>query len=76
MEKKIVNEDQFVAVCNQELRKHPDFEEGMVIIGVPEGYSGPDLSGYNWKGPEYMPAIVSQIVNTVKEKYELRVTQR
>jgi len=74
MSKQIVNEDEFIALCNQELRKRPDFEEGMEIIGVPEGYSGSDLSGYNWKGPDSMPGIVSQVVSMVNENYELRVT--
>ncbi len=76
MGKQILNEDEFIAICNQELQKHPDYEEGMEIIGVPEGYSGSVLSGYNWKGPEFMPGIVSQVVKAVKEKYELRVTQK
>ena len=74
MTKQIVNEDEFLAACNQELRKHDRFEEGMKIIGVPEGYSGSDLSGYNWTGPDSMPGIVAQVVKVVNEKYELRVT--
>ena len=74
MSKQIVNEDEFIAICNQELRKHPDYEERMEVMGVPEGYSGSNLSGYNWKGPDSMPGIVAQVVQTVEEKYELRVT--
>lgn len=76
MSKKIVNEDEYIKVCNEELHKHPDYEEGMEIIGVPEGYSGSDLSGYNWKGPDSMPGIVSQVASKINEMYELRVTQR
>ncbi len=76
MSKQIVNEDEFIKICNQELQKRPDYEEGMEVIGVPEGHSGSDLSGYNWKGPAIMPSIVSQVVNSVEEKYELRVTER
>lgn len=76
MSKQIVNEDQFLEACNQELRNHPDYEEGMEIIGVPQDASGSDLSGYNWNGPDSMPGIVSSVVNKVKEQYELRVTQR
>ncbi len=76
MSKQIVNEDQFLEACNQELRNHPDYEEGMEIIGVPQDASGSDLSGYTWKGPDSMPGIVSSVVNKVKEQYELRVTQR
>jgi hypothetical protein len=49
----------------------------MEIIGVPEGYSGSNLSGYNWKGPESkMPGIVAQVAAKVKEHYELQVSPR
>lgn len=76
MSKQIVNENQFLEACNQELRNHPDYEEGMEIIGVPQDASGSGLSGYNWKGPDSMFGIVSSVVNKVKEQYELRITQR
>ncbi len=76
MSKKLVNEDKFIELCNEELRNQPDYEEGMEIIGVPEDASGSDLSGYNWKGPDSMPGIVSIVVKKVKEKYELNVTPR
>ena len=65
-----------MVACNEELKNHPDYEEGMEIIGVPQDASGSDLSGYNWKGPDSMPGIVSTVVHKVKEQYELRVTQR
>jgi hypothetical protein len=77
MAKPIVNEDQFIELCDKELRNHPSYEEGMEIIGVPEGYSGSNLSGYNWKGPESkMPGIVAQVAAKVKEHYELQVSPR
>ena len=74
MSKQIVNEDEFIVACNEKLRKLPEFEEGMEVIGVPKGSSGTDLSGYNWKGPDSMPGLVSLIVKKVNENYELRVT--
>lgn len=70
MDKIIVNEDEYIVLCNEELRKHPSYQEGMEIIGVPEGKSGPELSGYDWKGPGFMPGIVSEVVHKVNEKYE------
>jgi hypothetical protein len=75
MDKQIINENEFIKLCNEELRNHPDYEDGMEIIGVPKGESGSDLSGYNWKGPEKMPSIVSEVVRAVKEKYQLHVTR-
>lgn len=75
MSKQIVNEDQYLEICNCELRKDPDYKEGMKIIGVPRGSSGSSLSGYTWDGPAaIMPALVSKIVSAVKKQYELRVT--
>jgi hypothetical protein len=76
MDKQIVNEDQFIELCNQELRNHQYFEKGMKNNGVPDDASGSELSGYNWEGPDSMPIIVSSVVNKVKENYELRVTPR
>ena len=46
----------------------------MEIIGVSDGYSGSDLSGYNWTGPDSKPGTVAQVVNVINKKYELRVT--
>lgn len=77
MEKILVNEDQYIAVMNEELKKHPLFEIGMEIIGVPEGYSGGDLSGYNHKGPESkMPSIVHEVSTAVGNSYTLVLTKR
>jgi hypothetical protein len=76
MNKQIVNEDQFLEACNQELKKHPNYEEGMEIVGVPQDASGSDLTGYNWKGPASMPGIVVSVIKKVKEQYELYVTPR
>lgn len=61
MSKIIVDEDEYLKVCNEELRKHPDYEDEMEIIGVPQGLEGKDLSGYDWKGGERMEGIVSQV---------------
>jgi len=76
MPKQIVNEDQYLEICNHELKKDPDYKEGMKIIGVPRG-SGSNLSGYSWEGPNaIMPALISRIVSTVGKQYELRATPR
>ena len=74
MSKQIVNEDEHIAILNQELRKLPGYEEGMEVIGVPVGYSGSDLSGYDFNGPDYTSGLVALAVKSFNEKYELRVT--
>lgn len=76
MNKVKVNEDDYIALCNQELQNHSDFQEGMKIIGVPPGKSGSDLTGYNWEGPSaVMAMLVSSVVGKIREKYELDVSQ-
>lgn len=77
MSKQMLNENQYLEILNRELRNDPDYREGMKIIGVPQGSTGSDLSGYSWEGPkEVMPGLVSKIVSLSKKNYELRVTQR
>ena len=77
MSKIIVNEDELIEISNQELKKHEYYEEGMEIIGVPEGLSGSNLSGYSWKGPDaLMSNIVSDVMHKVKLEYELKVTYK
>ena len=46
----------------------------MEVIGVPVGYSGSDLSGYDFNGPDYTSGLVALAVKSFNEKYELRVT--
>lgn len=74
MSKQIVNEDEHIAILNRELQKLDGYQEGMEVIGVPEGYSGSDLSGYSFNGPELTRGLVALAVKSFKEKYELRVT--
>jgi hypothetical protein len=76
MNKQIVNEDEFIGLCNKELRNQPEYEEGMEIIGVPGNTSGSDLSGYKWKGSDSIRSIVSKVVDKVKLKHELHITPR
>ncbi len=72
MSKNIEDKDSFLELCNKELQNQPEYEEGMEIIGVPNGTSGTDLSGYNWKGPsEIMPGLVSKVVKKLKKQHNL-----
>jgi hypothetical protein len=77
MDKTLVNEDQYIILCNQELKNHPDFQEGMKIIGVPKDATGFNLTGLNWEGPSTeMPSLTAIVESKVKENYELRVTRK
>ncbi len=46
----------------------------MEVIGVPEGHSWADPSGYSFNGPEHTRSLIAQAVKSFNEKYELRVT--
>lgn len=37
MTKQIVDEDGYIHVCNEELQRHSQYENGMEIVGAPEG---------------------------------------
>jgi len=67
MSGELVNEEQYVNICNQELRKHPDYEEGMAIISVPPDTSSSNINGYSWEGPDSMPGIVADVINKVNK---------
>ena len=72
MEREIVRDlDKWLVICNEELRKYPDFQEGMKITGTPDKCFGPTFSGYSWKGPSGMRPIVSAVMKKVKENYKL-----
>ena len=76
MAKTLVNEDEYIELCNRELKKHHEYKDGMEIIGVPEGGSGSGLSGISARGEGLTGAIVAQVESRVKEKYELSATPR
>ena len=76
MTKKVVYEDEYIDLCNQELKRRPDYEDGMEIVGVPEGYSGSRLTGFEWKGPDSKRDIFARVTSAVNEKYVRGVTPR
>lgn len=76
MIKPVLNEDGFIEKCNEELRKHPDYEEGMEFIPVPKKSSGSTMSGYDWKDSKNRTGVFDQIANEVKQMYDVQVTIR
>jgi hypothetical protein len=73
MFKKVVNEEEFIELCNAELRRHPDFEEGMEIIDIPEDSYDFSMKDYRWKGPGSIQKIISDVVGKVREEYDYRI---
>lgn len=76
MDRIAVNEDQYIALCNKELKRHELYEEGMEVINVPEEATGAEASGYSWKGPDQTAGIVADVIGVVNKKYRLVVTYR
>lgn len=73
MFKKVVSEEEFLDLCNQELRRHPDFEEGMKITGLPLNATFSDPQGYQWDGPRATERLIPEVVSKVQEQYEFHV---
>lgn len=76
MDRIAVNEDRYIALCNEELRRHKLYEDGMEVINVPEEATGAEASGYSWKGPDHTAGVVADVVPIVNRKYRLVVTYR
>lgn len=47
MGKNVINEDEFITICNDELKKHEFYEKGMEIVPSPEGSKESSMSGYS-----------------------------
>ena len=69
--KQIVNEEEYIALLNIELKKHPEYKDGMVVIGLPNGH---DPSGWRCEGPVFMPGIANDIQAIVDENYQYIAT--
>ena len=71
-----VNETRYLTLCNEELKRHELYEEGMKIINVPEEATGAESSGYSWKGPVQTAGVVGDVVEIVNQKYRLIVARQ
>jgi len=61
--KQRVSPEEYIRLLNEELKRHPECEEGMEFIPSPEGTSGEKIVGYvlkNMNGRKDLFAAVSQ----------------
>jgi len=61
--KKKVSPEEYIALLNEELHRHPDFEDGMEFVPNPAGAHGKEIVGYtlrNMNGRKDLFAAVSQ----------------
>jgi len=76
MSKKIIDENQHIELLNEKLRAHQDYQEGMKVVGVPKGYSGADLDGYEIEGPGPVRGLVADIDAAIREEYDIQISPR
>ncbi|MDT8405035.1 hypothetical protein, partial [Sulfuriflexus sp.] len=72
MTKPVISKDQFIDICNERLREHDMYEEGMLFMVSPEGSTEP--SGYTWPTRGQAgdkPALFTNIATSVREDYEV-----
>lgn len=61
--KERVTPDEYIALLNEELQRHPERQEGMEFVANPEGATGKEIAGYvlkNMNGRKDIFAAVSQ----------------
>lgn len=61
--KQRVSPEEYIALLNEELKRHPGREEGMEFVANPEGATGKEVVGYtlkNLNGRKDLFAAVSQ----------------
>jgi hypothetical protein len=58
-------EDQWIVELNSQLRKDPDYEEGMAFVPYPEGAKGGEMSGYSTIGPFGLMGIYARVAHKV-----------
>ena len=73
MAKPKLNEGQYIAEMNRQLRDHEDFREGMAFVPYPEGANGRAMSGYSVTGPFGLMGVFAQIAHSVADQYDLDV---
>ena len=73
MAKKVVSEDEYIELLNQELRNHEFYQEGMVVVASPEGATGHNISGYSLKGGEYWPKVLADVAHIVSQECDVKV---
>jgi len=67
-----VNEEQFITICNDELKGSEFFKPGMHIIEAPEGYPSKPLIGYDNDGiSHYMDELTVIVENHVKKHFKI-----
>jgi hypothetical protein len=75
MEKRIIEEDEFLEQLNQRLKQHDMYEPGMEFVPYPADSSGKNISGYSTTGPFHLTLVYSQVAHSVDEDFILKVTR-
>jgi len=64
----MIDEAEFIRLCNEELKNDPAYVQGMKIVGVPLGNRKVSvLTGCLWKAPSVSESIAARAVARVKK---------
>ncbi len=71
MFKPTLDENQYIAELNRQLRQHEQYHEGMEFIPYPLGARGKAMSGYTVTGPFGLMGVYAQVAHNVGEQFDL-----
>ena len=64
-----LTKEDYIALLNAELQRHPDFAEGMEFVPVPQGATGEAIQGYALKNMEGRKALFAAVSQRVFLRY-------
>jgi hypothetical protein len=70
--KQRVSPEEYITLLNEELKRHPECEEGMEFIPSPEGARGEDIVGYILKNMNGRKDIFASISQKIFLQYRTR----
>lgn len=76
MAKAVINEQNFIKKCNEELVKHAAYEEGMEFIHIPPAKGTSGEGSFSWKGPNHKTAVFAEVARKVEAQYEIKAAHR
>jgi hypothetical protein len=67
--KKQVSEQEFLRLLNEELMRHPEYEEGMRFVPPPADLDGPSMAGYFWEDDKNRMHVFIEVARKVMTTY-------
>lgn len=67
--KKRISEEEFLHLLNEELRRHPEYEEGMRFVRPPAHLDGPSMAGYFWEDDKNRVHVFIEVARKIMATY-------